>query len=69
MHDLLILANQEVEKHSELAMLLPEFVLQIEQNYQQILNEGFAYHASLPPLLTGKRGKQKQRDGKIFWVV
>lgn len=64
MHDLLILANKEVETHAELGVLSPENLLQIEQSYEQILSEGFAYHASLPPLPTGKRGKQKQRDGK-----
>ena len=64
MHDLLILANKEVEKHAELGALSPKILLQIEQDYQQILTEGFTYHASLPPLPTGKRGKQKQRDGK-----
>lgn len=64
MHDLLILANKEVEKHAELGSLSPEIILQVEQAYRQILSEGFAYHESLPPLPTGKRGKQKQRDGK-----
>ena len=64
MHDLLILANKEVEKHTESGVLSPEILLQTEQAYQQILTEGFAYHASLLPLPTGKRGKQKQRDGK-----
>lgn len=64
MYDLLILAHKEVDKHAELGKLAPEIQLQIEQTYQQILTEGFAYHASLPPLPTGKRGKQKQRDGK-----
>ncbi len=64
MHDLLILANKEVEKHAELGALSPKILLQIEQDYQQILTEGFTHHASLPPLPTGKRGKQKQRDGK-----
>ena len=64
MHDLLILANKEVEKHAELGALSPAILLQIEQAYQQILTEGFAYHASLPLLPAGKRGKQKQRDGK-----
>jgi len=64
MYDLLILVNKEVEKHAELGALSPEILLQIEQSYKQILSEGFAYHASLPPLPTGKRGKQKQRDGK-----
>jgi len=64
MYDLLILANKEVDKHTESVALSPEILLQIEQTYQQILTEGFAYHASLPPLPTGKRGRQKQRDGK-----
>jgi transposase len=64
MHDLLILADKEVEKHAERGALSPEILLQIEQDYQQILTEGFAYHASLPRLPAGKRGRQKQRDGK-----
>lgn len=64
MQDLLLLANEKVEKYAQQGVLSPEVVLQIEQDYQQILTEGFAYHASLPPLPTGKRGKQKQRDGK-----
>lgn len=66
MHDLLIQANKEVEKHIESGAraLPPEILLQIEQAYSQILAEGFAYHASLSPLPTGKRGRPKQRDGK-----
>lgn len=64
MHDLLIQANEEVEKHVECGALPPDVLLQIEQTYNQILTEGLAYHASLPPLPKGKRGKQKQRDGK-----
>lgn len=64
MHDLLILANIEVDKHLEQGALSPEILLQIEQEYQQILNEGYAYHASLSPLPISKRGKQKQRNGK-----
>ena len=64
MYDLLIQANQTVEKHVECGALPPDVLLQIEQNYSQILQEGFTYHGSLPPLPKGKRGKQKQRDGK-----
>jgi transposase len=64
MQDLLIQANQEVEKHVEQGALLPEVLLQIEQDYSQILKEGCVYHESLSPLPKGKRGKQKQRDGK-----
>lgn len=64
MYDLLIQANQDVEKRREEGALSPNVVLQIEQTYSRILTEGFAYHASLPPLPSGKRGKPKQRDGK-----
>ena len=64
MQDLLIEANQEVEKYAERGELPAEVLLQIEQAYSEILAEGFAYHKSLPPLSTGKRGKPKQRDGK-----
>ena len=64
MHDFLIQANKEVEKHIEMGSLPPNVLLQIEQTYSQILLDGFAYHRSLHPLPTGKRGKQKQRDGK-----
>ncbi|MGA8163833.1 MAG: IS66 family transposase [Waddliaceae bacterium] len=64
MYDLLIEANQTVEKHIECGALPADLLLQIEQTYSQILKEGFTYHESLPPLPTGKRGKQKQRDGK-----
>jgi transposase len=67
MRDLLVQANLEVEKHAEHGKLPPEIVMQIEQNYSQILEEGFAYHSSLPPLPLPegkKRGRQKQREGK-----
>lgn len=64
MYDLLIGANQAVEKHIECKVLPPDLVLQIEQTYSQIIKEGFIYHESLPPLPTRKRGRQKQRDGK-----
>lgn len=64
MHDLLCEANREVEKHLENGMLPPDTLLQIEQTYSRVLAEGFAYHALLPPLPRGERGKLKQRDGK-----
>jgi transposase len=64
MHDLLIRANRKVEEHAEQGSLPPDILFEIERTYSQILKEGFSYHASLPPLPTGKRGKQKQRDGK-----
>lgn len=64
MYDLLILADKEAERHAERGALSPEISLQIEQTYKQIIMEGLVYHAFLPPLPTGKRGKQKQRAGK-----
>ena len=39
-------------------------MLQIEQAYEKIVTDGLEYHAHLAPLPKGKRGRQKQRDGK-----
>jgi len=64
MYDLLIAANKEVEKYILQGALPNEVLLQIEQDYQKILKEGFEYHASLTPLSKSKRGRQKQREGK-----
>ena len=64
MKDLLIFAKNEVEKHLEQGALPQEILLQIEETYGQIIAEGFEYHSLLPPLPQGKRGRQKQRDGK-----
>jgi transposase len=44
--------------------LSKEDVQAIEFEYTKIVSEGFEYHAGLPSLPRGKRGKQKQRDGK-----
>jgi len=65
MKGLLVLAKNEVEKYLEQGKLPQEVLLQIEETYSQILAEGFEYHSLLPLLpKKGKRGKQKQRDGK-----
>ena len=64
MKDLLIFANQEVEKHAQQGHLPPEVIPEIEKAYGGIVDEGIAYHESLPPLPKGKRGRQKQREGK-----
>jgi len=64
MKDLLIAAKNEVESHQEQHALPQEVLFRIEKEYSQIIAEGFEYHALLSPLPTGKRGKQKQRDGK-----
>jgi transposase len=64
MKDLLIFAKSEVKGHLEQGELPQEVLLRIEKTYGQILAEGFEYHSLLPPLPKGKRGRQKQRDGK-----
>ena len=64
MKDLLIFAKNEVERYLEQEALPQEVLLQIEGIYSQILARGFEYHSLLPPLFKGKRGRQKQRDGK-----
>ena len=64
MKDLLILARNEVIRYWEEGSLPIEKILQLEQQYTQIITEGIEYHKQLPPLSKGKRGKQKQRDGK-----
>lgn len=64
MKDLLIFAKNEVEKHLGQQALPQKALSQIEEAYARILAEGFEYHALLPPLPKGKRGRQKQRDGK-----
>lgn len=64
MKDLLIFAKNEVERYLEQGALPPEILLRIEEAYGQIIAEGFEYHSLLPPLPKGKRGRQKQRDGK-----
>ena len=64
MKDLLILAKNEVKKCRAQGMLPGETMLHIEQAYEKIITDGFEYHAHLTPLPKGKRGRQKQRDGK-----
>jgi transposase len=64
MKELLIFAKNEVERHLEQGALPQEILLGIEERYGQIVAEGFEYHSLLPPLPKGKRGRQKQRDGK-----
>ena len=65
---LLQAACKEVEKHREEGrMELPQSrIREIEQEYECILEEGFAEHAAIPsvPSLTKKRGRKKQSKGK-----
>lgn len=64
MYDFLIFANRQVDAHFDRGAFPPETLWQLEQDYSEIVQEGLAYHASLPPLPRKKRGKQKQRPGK-----
>jgi transposase len=64
MKDLLILAKRKVEIHAEAGILPRDILRQLEQSYGQIISRGLEYHAQLPSLITGKRGRSKQRDGK-----
>jgi transposase len=64
MKDHLIFAKNEVEKHLDQGALPKEILNRIEETYTQIIADGFEYHSLLTPLPKGKRGKQKQRDGK-----
>jgi transposase len=64
MKDLLIFAKSEVEKYLEKGELPQKVLFQIEESYGQIVAEGLEYHSLLPPLPKGKRGRQKQRNGK-----
>ncbi|BBI17475.1 IS66 family transposase [Neochlamydia sp. S13] len=64
MKELLLFAQQEVEKHVNQEALPPKLLQDIEQAYKQKIIDGLTYHSSLPPLPKGKRGKQRQREGK-----
>jgi len=64
MKDLLIATNNKVEECRQQGFLPKEDLVQIEQDYTRIITEGITYHTQLPHLPKGKRGKQKQRDGK-----
>lgn len=64
MKEVLIRAKQEVGKHVEEGKLAEDVFQELKQSYRQIIAQGIDYHASLPCLSKGKRGKQKQRAGK-----
>ena len=64
MKDLLIFAKNEFERCLEQGVMPQKILLRVEETYGQIITEGFEYHSLLPPLPKGKRGRQKQRDGK-----
>jgi transposase len=59
---LLLEAKKEVKNHQ--GQLPQDIRLRIETQYAQIIAAGYEYHATLPPLPRGKRGRRKQRVGK-----
>ncbi len=64
MQKLLIKGKKLVEKHYDRGSLPDNIVVDFEKEYANILDRGFEYHKTLPPLLKSKRGRQKQRTGK-----
>jgi transposase len=66
MRKLLLKAKKEVKRSQGQGVLLKDCQLEIEKQYAQIIASGYEYHATLPPLPKGKRGRQKQRAGKNF---
>lgn len=64
MQDLLFHGKRTVEKYAATGELSRDVVRQLERSYEQIIDQGLAYHAQLAPLPAGKRGRLKQRDGK-----
>ena len=64
MKDLLIFGKKEVEKYTEAGRLPKTTLSYIEKMYNQIIQRGLEYHAKLPSLPVGRRGKGKQRNGK-----
>ncbi len=64
MMNLLIFTKNTIEHNLEYGELPAQTLLRIEREYTRIVNEGVEYHTLLPPLPKGKRGRQKQRDGK-----
>ena len=64
MMNLLIFTKNTVEHHLEYGKFPAQILLRTEKEYARIIEKGIEYHALLPPLPKGKRGRQKQRDGK-----
>jgi transposase len=65
MKDLLLTTWKRVQTcQAQGPPLSQEEIQDIELEYGKIISEGFEYHKGLIPLPRGKRGKQKQRDGK-----
>lgn len=64
MKNFLIKAKKIVEDSAANDFLLEEQKTALRQEYAQIILRGLEYHSNLPPLITGKKGKRKQRPGK-----
>lgn len=64
MKQLLLKAKQQVADHAELGYLSLEQISSLEKEYANIVLKGLKYHLDLPPLMSGKKGRRKQRAGK-----
>lgn len=64
MKDLLLKAKKIVEDHAEQGCLSEEQIKALETEYAVIILKGMKYHLDLPPLITKKKGRRKQRVGK-----
>ena len=64
MKETLLFGREQVEKYQQDGLLPRRIVRQVEQFYDQIIEDGLRYHDGLSPLPASKRGKPKQRNGK-----
>jgi len=64
MKELLLKAKKLVENHAEQGFLTEKQIRAVETEYGTIILKGMKYHLALPPLISKKKGKQKQRVGK-----
>ncbi len=64
MREYLLSARKEIESCDAEAGLPSKRLGELVAEYQSIVASGKEYHATLPPLPRGKRGRQKQRPGK-----
>jgi transposase len=64
MKELLLSIHDEVSKQSMVGSLSLERLAEIENSYQEIIEEGLNYYKNQPLLPSNRKGKQKQRVGK-----
>lgn len=64
MHEFLLRTKEWVEAHTEQRYPSEEQIKVLEMEYASIVLKGMKYHLHLPPLVSKKKGKRKQRAGK-----